>query len=166
MKKCSKCNQTKDLSLFYHQATSIDGYRPDCIQCFKDVQSKRISSNQFKQNRKSNKCLNCGKDIYRTSIRCRKCSGLASRNVEPNWTLSKTGYLRGRVDGVLITQHQYVMEKHLGRKLLPGESVHHKNGIRTDNRLENLELWLSSQPAGQRVEDLVSWAKQILNIYT
>lgn len=57
------------------------------------------------------------------------------------------------------------MEQMLGRKLLPSESVHHKNGVRDDNRPGNLELWTRSQPYGQRVEDKIAWAKELLALY-
>lgn len=57
------------------------------------------------------------------------------------------------------------METVLGRPLVAGENVHHKNGVRSDNNPDNLELWVTTQPAGQRPEDLVAWAKEILARY-
>lgn len=82
------------------------------------------------------------------------------------------GYVRVKVPGHprggrhgWVLEHVVVMERVLHRRLLPGEQVHHRNGVRDDNQPDNLELWVICQPAGQRPADLVSWAKQILKTY-
>lgn len=68
-------------------------------------------------------------------------------------------------DGYML-EHRLVMEQKLGRRLTKAESVHHVNGNRADNRPENLELWSKSQPSGQRVDDKVAWAIEILRSYS
>lgn len=65
-----------------------------------------------------------------------------------------------------IFEHRLIMSTTIGRPLEPDETVHHINGVKTDNRPENLELWSSSHPSGQRVADKVLWAKAILARYS
>lgn len=69
---------------------------------------------------------------------------------------SKSGY---------VLEHVFMMSQKLGRALSKNETVHHKNGIHSDNRDDNFELWSSSHPSGQRVIDKVQWCVEFLSMY-
>jgi hypothetical protein len=64
-----------------------------------------------------------------------------------------------------IAEHVWVMSQLLGRPLRRGESVHHRNNIKHDNRPDNLQLWHTHQPRGASVEDTVRWARWFLAQY-
>lgn len=72
-------------------------------------------------------------------------------------TINSNGYRLVFVDGRQVAEHVVVMTRLIGRALQPGETVHHRNGVRHDNRPENLELWARQHPRGQRISDLASW---------
>jgi hypothetical protein len=105
-----------------------------------------------------------------TCAACRREDGASNKNWQGGRTVHKRGYVMLRAPehpraggGKYVFEHILVLEQQLGRYLLPEETVHHLNGVRDDNRPENLELWTRPQPTGIRVTDAVAWAHEILN---
>jgi hypothetical protein len=121
----------------------------------------------------------CGatKDAYGSNLRsgatksCGCLRGGDTNHKHKERTLNEHGYVflkapdHPRAHLGRVREHILVMEKKLGRHLLPGEEVHHRNRVKSDNREENLELWSHSHPKTARVEDLLTWAREILALY-
>lgn len=165
-KVCTKCGLEKTVEGFHKASSGKHGRRGDCIECVRRRQRSRYDrlSPQEKagQNRKIS-CA-CGKLKTQYSDQCRECK-TAFDPERPAWRVHSSGYVVAASPEGQLRQHRWVMEKELGRKLKEHETVHHKNGIRDDNRIENLELWSTSQPAGQRVSDKLKWCKEFLAEY-
>ena len=126
--------------------------RISCPQCGKE----------FAQKRREGPTRNNSDGTNRLQQFCsRACANQARSRV---W-LDKHGYrllASGKKGGYQQPEHRAVMETVLGRPLAKHETVHHKNGIRHDNRPENLELWSSRHGRGQRIEDRIADAKALL----
>lgn len=149
-------------------------YMKTCNQCDRTFTptSRHKKCPKCRAENRKHICLDCPNLIRGQSLRCVPCNNklLSAKNVKPYESrrrrISPNGYVMISLPGKSnYAEHRYVMEQHLGRRLMPGENVHHKNGVRTDNRIENLELWIVNQPSGQRVEDLLAWAHSIIELY-
>lgn len=142
-----------------HEAEHLPRCRVD--DCQRPIWSKELCNIHSAKLRLTGSVIGVGKGKKGVVRRTR---GAKDKYVTDN------GYVRYRLPDVAgrkawVLEHRYVMAQHLGRPLLPSEQVHHKNGDKTDNRLENLELWIRPQPTGCRVEDALAWANEIIARY-
>lgn len=150
-KICGNCNEkfdstvksTKYCSLKCgNESKQIDQF---CIFCKNKMKHRRTSTNFCSEE--------CRENEFKTNS-----SPIGS-------TVKKNGYVRIKTEEGWFWEHRVVKEKQLGRKLYSHESIHHLNGQRDDNRIENLEIWIVSQVAGQRVCDKLNWLIDMYRLY-
>jgi len=130
-------------------------YRQHCIQCYRDKFYSIPENKQYRNLKDRNNYRNeKGIPLDLPPLKAPAGAGYIH-----------AGYKKISVNGKGTPEHRYVMSEHLNRPLTKYEQVHHMNGDKLDNRIENLELWNTSQPPGQRVEDKISFYKEFLEQY-
>jgi hypothetical protein len=154
MKCCSVCKEHKIDGEFHKRKRSLDGYQNKCKLCKK---AERVFN--YAKNREARR-LYYEKRRRQKGARPRSSMG---RFVDTSGYVyvKKPDHPNTRKNGYL-SEHTLVMSEFIGRPLRKGETVHHKNGIRDDNRIENLELWSKAQPSGQRVIDKYEFCKEFI----
>ena len=124
-------------------------------------------------------CKNCNEEFsdLRSRMEGKKSKIFCSHTCHGEWNrgennamykgghLNRQGYVIISDKGMQIKRSRYVMQQEIGRKLESHEQVHHKNGNRSDDTIENLELWSISHPTGQKIDDKINWAIEFLNNY-
>lgn len=131
---------------------------PRILRLRSDPEARKRKNDYEKQRSRRGAGINSDKDL--------KCSPKGSGTITKHGyrQIIKKNHPNAWRNGALF-EHIFVMSNYMKRPLYEKETVHHINGIRNDNRIENLELWSHSHPHGQRVEDKIRWCKEFLEQY-
>jgi len=135
-----------------------DKPKPLCLHCGRPPKVKPETSRRRNTGLTRGLCIQCYGKAHRKGALDKHPK--VSRGFERElWSKALTvdNYVNIKTPNGIIAEHRWVMEQHLGRRLVSGETVHHINGDRQDNRIENLELWASQHPYGQRVTDIIAY---------
>lgn len=140
--QCNERHWARGLCRVHYQKARTEGLFGDCRHpdgCIRPADSRGFCKMHYQR------------------LRLRGDVGPVGTTKTSDWRANDDGYVRRFVASAPVYEHREVMESILGRALLPTEYVHHRNGVRDDNRAENLELWTRHQPPGVRVADLIEW---------
>ena len=170
MKKCCRCKEGKQDIYFCKNKNTKDGLHVHCKECEKNRQKEwRLKNPDLWQKQKDRNLIKYREKYSIELTRPRKINKKGEGHTSSygyhhyrgkEWEGHPCADKYGRV-----LAHRLVLFESMGRKLNKYEHVHHKNGIRNDNRLENLEIWHKGHPPGQRIEDKIKWCKEFLEEY-
>ena len=162
MKTCTRCKIEKSFDKFSNNKSSKDGLTAFCKKCHQQYQRNNCYDLCECGNTKKKRAKTCA--ICKGRIKTEKSQGNKAKNSE-GYILVFNSYHPNAPKSGYILEHRLVMEKKLGRYLLPTENVHHINGIKCDNDENNLELWITSQPSGLRLQDAIKYWEDQLELY-
>ena len=144
-----------------------------CVRC---ARIDRVGIENIRQSIKAESftclCKKCNVDRWAELLSGPKNTGEAHRLWKGGRHESKDGYVFIMVKdhpcadkSGYVLENRLIMEAMIGRYLTKEETVHHKNGIRNDNRPENLELYSGRHGKGQSILEMLEFCEQYIAEY-